>query len=95
VHAWLVRYRQEGITGPEDRRHQVRHHLWRISAQVEGLICELRRGSPKWGPRRLVFEMDRRGHATLLDPRNSLTSARHSALPGIDYAPHYFSVSSP
>ena len=25
------------------------------------MVCELRRGHPKWGPRRLVFEMGRRG----------------------------------
>src|SRR6266550_4234941 len=30
VHAWLVRYRQEGIAGLEDRSHQVHHHPWRI-----------------------------------------------------------------
>jgi transposase len=62
VHAWLVRYRQEGIAGLEDRSHQVRHHPWRIPAEVEQLIGELRRGHPRWGPRRLVFEMGRRGH---------------------------------
>ena len=62
VHAWLVRYRQEGIAGLEDRSHQVHNHPWRIPAGVEELICELRRGHPKWGPRRLVFEMGRRGH---------------------------------
>src|SRR5215475_9830957 len=62
VHAWLVRYRQEGIVGLEDRSHQVRNHPWRIPAEAEELICELRRGHPKWGPRRLVFEMGRRGH---------------------------------
>jgi len=62
VHAWLVRYRQEGIVGLEDRSHQVHHHPWRIPAGVEELICELRRGHSKWGPRRLVFEMGRRGH---------------------------------
>jgi transposase len=62
VHTWLVRYRQEGIAGLEDRSHQVHHHPWRIAAGVEELICELRRGHPKWGPRRLVFEMGRRGH---------------------------------
>src|SRR6266567_70431 len=62
VHTWLVRYRQEGIAGLEDRSHQVHHHPWRIPAEVEGLICELRRAHPKWGPRRLVFEMGRRGH---------------------------------
>jgi transposase InsO family protein len=62
VHTWLVRYRQEGIAGLEDRSHQVHHHPWRISAEIEEAICELRRGHPKWGPRRLVFEMGRRGH---------------------------------
>jgi transposase InsO family protein len=62
VHTWLVRYRQEGIAGLEDRSHQVHHHPWRIPAEAEELICELRRGHPKWGPRRLVFEMGRRGH---------------------------------
>jgi transposase len=61
VHTWLVRYRQEGIAGLEDRSHRVRNHPWRIPAEVEEAICELRRGHPKWGPRRLVFEMDRRG----------------------------------
>ena len=62
VHAWLVRYRQEGIAGLEDRSHQVHHHPWRIPAGIEEAICELRRAHPKWGPRRLVFEMGRRGH---------------------------------
>jgi transposase len=61
VHAWLLRYRQEGIAGLEDRSHQVHHHPWRIPAEVEEAICELRRGHPRWGPRRLVFEMGRRG----------------------------------
>jgi transposase InsO family protein len=62
VHTWLVRYRQEGIAGLEDRSHQVHHHPWRIPAGVEEVICELRRTHPRWGPRRLVFEMGRRGH---------------------------------
>ena len=62
VHTWLVRYRQEGIAGLEDRSHQGHHHPWRIPAEAEEVICELRRGHPKWGPRRLVFEMGRRGY---------------------------------
>jgi transposase InsO family protein len=65
VHTWLVRYRQEGVTGLEDRSHQVRNHPWRIPVEIEEAICELRRGHPKWGPRRLVFEMDRHGHGTV------------------------------
>ena len=61
VHTWLLRYRREGIAGLEDRSHRVHNHPWRIAAEVEEMVCELRRGHPKWGPRRLVFEMGRRG----------------------------------
>ena len=61
VHTWLLRYRREGIAALEDRSHRVHNHPWRIAAEVEELVCELRRGHPKWGPRRLVFEMGRRG----------------------------------
>jgi transposase len=57
VHTWLLRYRREGIAGLGDRSHRVHNHPWRIAAEVEELVCELRRGHPKWGPRRLVFEM--------------------------------------
>jgi transposase len=42
VHAWLLRYRHEGIAGLEDRSHQVHHHRWRIPAEAEEAICELR-----------------------------------------------------
>jgi transposase InsO family protein len=61
VHAWVQRYRLEGITGLQDRSHRARAHPWRIPAGVEEAVCELRRAHPGWGPRRLVFEMDRRG----------------------------------
>src|SRR5215469_16254093 len=65
VQTWLRRYRQEGIAGLEDRSHRLHGHPWRIPAVVEEAICELRRAHPRWGPRRLVFEMDRRGHGTV------------------------------
>src|SRR5579859_6467523 len=65
VHTWLLRYRREGITGLEDRSHQVHHHSWRIPAGAEELICELRRGHPKWGPRRLGVEVGRRDYQVM------------------------------
>ena len=65
VHTWLRRYRQEGISGLEDRSHQVHGHPWRIPVEVEEAVCELRRGHPGWGPRRLAFEMGRRGYGTV------------------------------
>ena len=65
VHAWLGRYRDEGPPGLEDRSHRVRAHPWQIPAELESAVCELRRAHRKWGPKRLVFEMGRRGHGTV------------------------------
>jgi transposase len=65
VHAWLRRYRDEGPSGLADRSHKVIRHPWQIPAELESAICELRRAHSKWGPKRLVFEMDRRGHGTV------------------------------
>jgi len=65
VHRWLARYRADGLEGLADRSHAPRQHPWRICAETEALICELRRAHRRWGPRRLVFEMDRRGYPGL------------------------------
>jgi transposase InsO family protein len=65
VHRWMARYRAEGLDGLADRSHAPRQHPWRIPAETEALICELRRAHRLWGPRRLVFEMDRRGYPGL------------------------------
>ena len=65
VHTWLRRYRDEGPPGLEDRSHKVRQHPWQIPAELEAAICELRRAHRKWGPKRLVFEMGRRGLGTV------------------------------
>jgi transposase InsO family protein len=65
VHTWLRRYRDEGPPGLEDRSHKVHQHPWQIPAELEAAICELRRAHRKWGPKRLVFEMGRRGLGTV------------------------------
>jgi transposase InsO family protein len=65
VHRWMARYRAEGLDGLADRSHAPRQHPRQIVAETEALICELRRAHPRWGPRRLVFEMGRRGHPGL------------------------------
>ena len=61
VRAWLRRYRDEGPSGLADRSHKIYAHPWQTPAEVESAVCELRRAHPRWGPKRLVFEMDRRG----------------------------------
>src|SRR5215831_6586301 len=65
VHRWMARYRAEGLDGLADRSHAPRHHPWRIPAETEAPICEPRRAHCRWGPRRLVFEMGRRGYPGL------------------------------
>src|SRR5215470_240568 len=65
VHRWMARYRAEGLDGLADRSHAPRQHPWRIAAETEALVCELRRAHGRWGPRRLVFELDRRGYPGL------------------------------
>jgi transposase len=57
VHRWVARYRDSGIGGLADRSHAPRAHPWRISAEVEAAICDLRSSHRRWGPRRLVFEL--------------------------------------
>ena len=65
VHAWLRHYRDEGPPGLADRSHKVHAHPWQIPAELESAVCELRRAHRKWGPKRLVFEMGRRGLGTV------------------------------
>src|SRR6476646_10280733 len=83
VHAWLRHYRDEGPPGLEDRSHKVDAHPWQIPAELEAAVCGLRRAHRKWGPKRLVFEMGRRGHGTVTRStvyrvlvRNRLTGPR-------------------
>jgi transposase InsO family protein len=65
VHSWLNRYREEGPSGLVDRSHRVHRHPWQVPPEVESAVCELRRAHPRWGPKRLVFEMGRRGLGTV------------------------------
>jgi transposase-like protein len=65
VHAWLVGYRDEGPRGLEDRSHKVHANPWQIPAELEAAVCELRRAHRKWGPKRLVSGMGRRGLGTV------------------------------
>ena len=62
VHRWVARYRENGIDGLADRSHAPKAHPWRVSAEIEAVICDLRASHRRWGPRRLVFELAKRGH---------------------------------
>ena len=61
VHAWLARYEAGGLEGLVDRSHRPVSCPHQMPAAVEAALLELRRSRPYWGPRRLVFELNKRG----------------------------------
>ena len=63
LHAWLARYEAEGLEGLADRSHRPVSCPHQMPAEVEAALLELRRSRPYWGPRRLVFELAKRGVA--------------------------------
>ena len=65
VHAWLARYEADGLEGLADRSHRPRSCPHQMPAAVEVALVELRLAHSSWGPRRLVFELARRGVAPL------------------------------
>jgi transposase InsO family protein len=61
VHVWLARYEAGGLDGLGDRSHRPRSCPHQMPAVVEVALTELRLAHPSWGPRRLSFELTRRG----------------------------------
>ncbi|GIH47134.1 Transposase InsO and inactivated derivatives [Microbispora rosea] len=58
---WVSRYRESGLGGLVDRSRRPHSSPSQMPAQVEVLVCELRRQHPRWGPVRLAYEVARRG----------------------------------
>ena len=61
VHAWLTRYESGGLEELGDRSHRPVSCPHQMPVEVEVVLAEMRRVHPSWGPKRLVFEMSRRG----------------------------------
>src|SRR3954471_24500005 len=59
LHAWLGRYRRAGLAGVADRSHQTLSCPPRGAAEIEAVVCELRRAHPKWGALRILHELMR------------------------------------
>lgn len=59
VHLWLGKYQREGLTGLADHSHRPRFQPRQLSPDIEAMICQLRGGHPRWGPRRLQYELDK------------------------------------
>jgi transposase InsO family protein len=61
VHTWLARYAEGGLAGLDDRSHQPQSCPHQATPEVEAAVCELRRAHPRWGARRIEFELGRNG----------------------------------
>src|SRR5712691_1719480 len=61
VHRWVSWYEQEGLAGLAERSSRPRSSPTQTAPEVEALICELRRNHPRWGARRVLFELSRVG----------------------------------
>ena len=61
LHAWLRRYEELGLDGLADRSRRPWSCPHQMPEGVEVAVLELRRVHPYWGPRRIVYELGRRG----------------------------------
>src|SRR5512133_2136885 len=57
VHRWKNRYRSGGLEALADRSKRPKSSPWQVPAEVEALVCEMRRMHPRWGPRRIRAEL--------------------------------------
>jgi transposase InsO family protein len=60
VHRWKNRYQSGGLEALADRSKRPKSSPWQVPAEVEALVCEMRRAHPRWGPRRIRAELAKR-----------------------------------
>jgi transposase InsO family protein len=61
VHLWLGKYQREGLAGLADHSHRPRFQPRQLDGDIEAAICQLRGAHPRWGPRRLQYELGKAG----------------------------------
>jgi transposase InsO family protein len=70
VHDWLRKYAAEGLRGLADRSSRPLSCPHQMYPVVEARIVEMRRAHPGWGPRTILFWLEREG----IDPLPGRTS---------------------
>ncbi|CQD18931.1 integrase catalytic subunit [Mycobacterium europaeum] len=61
VHAWKGKYLAGGIEALREASRRPRTSPTRVESAVEALVCEMRRAHPRWGARRITFELAQSG----------------------------------
>ena len=70
VHDWLRKYASEGLRGLADRSSKPLSCPHQMDPTVEARVVEMRRAHPGWGPRTILFWLEREG----VDPVPGRTS---------------------
>ncbi len=65
VHGWLTRYATAGLGGLADRTSRPLSCPHQMDATVEARVVEMRRAHPGWGPRTILYWLERDGVARL------------------------------
>ena len=65
VHGWLRKYAASGLAGLADQTSRPLSCPHQMAPEVEARIVELRREHPGWGPRTILFWLDKQGVAPL------------------------------
>ena len=63
VYAWKAKHDADGVDGLREASRRPKTSPTRVPAEVEALVCEMRRVHPRWGARRIAFELGRPGVA--------------------------------
>jgi transposase len=63
VYSWKARHAAAGVDGRRESSRRPQTSPSRLAAGTEALVCELRRAHPRWGARRIAFEVAQRGVA--------------------------------
>jgi transposase len=63
VYSWRARHAAAGVDGLREVSRRPRTSPSRLAAELDALVCELRRAHPRWGARRIAFEVAQRGTA--------------------------------
>lgn len=61
VRNWIIRYEQGGLAALANHSRRPISCPHQMGAEVEAVICELRREHPGWGPRRIEHQLGRIG----------------------------------
>ncbi|MFF3159058.1 IS481 family transposase [Streptomyces sp. NPDC057910] len=59
IYTWKSKYDSGGLEGLREKSRRPRTSPTRTPAEVEVLACEMRRANPRWGARRIAFEIAR------------------------------------